>query len=74
MVVAYAFNSSTWEAEVGGSLSSKPTWSAKFPDSQDYTMKPCLKTNKQIKAKREKKERKGQVWSKYTYAVFLKEI
>jgi hypothetical protein len=26
-VVAHAFNPSTWEAEVGGFLSSKPTWS-----------------------------------------------
>jgi hypothetical protein len=28
-VVAYAFNLSTWEAEAGGFLSSRPTWSKK---------------------------------------------
>ena len=74
MVVVHAFNPSTWEAEAGGSLSSKPAWSTTFLDSQDYTMKPCLKTNKQLKAKGEIEENKGQVWSKYTYVVFLKEI
>jgi hypothetical protein len=26
-VVAYAFNPSTWEAEAGGFLSSRPAWS-----------------------------------------------
>jgi hypothetical protein len=26
-VVTYAFNSSTWEAEAGGFLSSRPAWS-----------------------------------------------
>jgi hypothetical protein len=26
-VVAHTFNPSTWEAEAGGSLSSKPAWS-----------------------------------------------
>jgi hypothetical protein len=28
-VVAHSFNPSTWEAEAGGSLSSKPAWSTK---------------------------------------------
>jgi hypothetical protein len=28
-VVAYAFNPSTWEAEAGGFLSSRPAWSTK---------------------------------------------
>ena len=27
MVVAHAFNPSTWEAEAGGFLSSRPAWS-----------------------------------------------
>jgi hypothetical protein len=27
VVVAYAFNPSTWEAEAGGFLSSRPAWS-----------------------------------------------
>jgi hypothetical protein len=28
-VVVHTFNPSTWEAEAGGSLSSRPTWSTK---------------------------------------------
>ena len=28
VVVAHAFNPSTWEAEAGGFLSSRPAWSA----------------------------------------------
>jgi hypothetical protein len=37
VVVAHAFNPSTWEAEAGGS---------EFEDSQGYTEKPCLKKAK----------------------------
>jgi hypothetical protein len=29
LVVAHAFNPSTWEAEAGGFLSSRPAWSTK---------------------------------------------
>jgi hypothetical protein len=50
-VVAHAFNPSTWEAEAGGFLNSRPTWSTEFQDSQGYIEKPCLektKTNKKI--------------------------
>jgi hypothetical protein len=42
MVVHAAFNPSTWEAEAGGSLSSRPAWSTEFQDSQSYTEKPYL--------------------------------
>ena len=48
-VVAHAFNPSTWEAEAGGFLSSRPAWSTEFEsqDSQGYTQRnPSLeKTN-----------------------------
>jgi hypothetical protein len=33
-VVAHAFNPSTWEAEAGGFLTSKPAWSTKFVPGQ----------------------------------------
>jgi hypothetical protein len=51
-VVAHAFNPTTWEAEAGRFLSSRPAWSTeRVQDSQGYTEKPCLekqnKTNKQ---------------------------
>jgi outer membrane biosynthesis protein TonB len=39
-VVAHTFNSSTWEAEAGGFLSTRPQ------DSQGYTEKPCLEKPK----------------------------
>jgi hypothetical protein len=42
VVVAHAFNPSTWEAEAGRFLSSRPAWSTEFQDSQGYTEKPCL--------------------------------
>jgi hypothetical protein len=42
-VVAHAFNPSTWEAEAGGFLSSKPAWSTEsVPGQPGYTEKPCL--------------------------------
>jgi hypothetical protein len=42
-VVMHAFNPSTWEAEAGGFLSSRPAClQSEFQDSQDYTEKPCL--------------------------------
>jgi hypothetical protein len=45
--VAHAFDPSTWEAEAGRFLSSRPAWSTEFQDSQGYTEKPCLeKKNK----------------------------
>jgi hypothetical protein len=49
-VVVHAFNPSTWEADAGRFLSSRPAWSTQH--SQGYTEKPCLEkqqTNKQTK-------------------------
>ena len=44
-----ASNSSTWEAETGGSLSLRPAWSTKGAPGQlelHRVLKPCLKNNK----------------------------
>jgi hypothetical protein len=58
-VVAHAFNPSTWEAEAGGFLSSRPAWlQSEFLDSQDYTEKSYLEKPKQKKER--KKEGKGR--------------
>ena len=48
-VMAHSFNHSTWVAEAGGFLSSKPDWSCERVSrtAQGYTEKPCLQTNKQ---------------------------
>jgi hypothetical protein len=54
--VARACNSSTWEAEAGGFLSSRPAWY--IEDSKDCTEKPCLE--KQNKTKQNKKKRKRE--------------
>ena len=40
VMVAHTFDPSTWEAEAGQSLSSRPTWFTEFRDSQGYTEKP----------------------------------
>jgi hypothetical protein len=50
-VVEHAFNPSTWEAEAGRFLSSRPAWSTQneFQDSQSYTEKPCLEKPKKKK-------------------------
>jgi hypothetical protein len=41
-VVAHTSNSSTWEAEAGRSVSSRPARTTEFQDSQGYTEKSCL--------------------------------
>jgi hypothetical protein len=53
-MVAHAFNPSTWEAEAGGPLSSRPAWSAEFQDSQGYTEKPCLRKKQKQNPRRMK--------------------
>jgi hypothetical protein len=48
-VVAHAFNPSTWEAEAGRFLSSRPAGlQSEFQDSHGFTEKPCLKKNHKI--------------------------
>jgi hypothetical protein len=43
-VVAHSFNPSTWEAEAGGFLSSRPAWSTEWvPGQPGLKEKPCLK-------------------------------
>ena len=57
LVVAHAFNPSTWEAEAGGFLSLRPVWSTKWvQDSQGYTEKPCLEKPKPNQTKTKTKE------------------
>ena len=48
-MVAHAFNPGTWEAEAGGFLSSRPTWSTEgVPGQPKATQKPCLEKKKVI--------------------------
>jgi hypothetical protein len=47
-MMVLTFNPSPWEAETGGSLSLKTTWSTEQAPGQDiqgYTEKACLENN-----------------------------
>jgi hypothetical protein len=64
-VVAHAFNPSTWEAEAGGFLSSRPAWSTKgFPGQPGLykeTLSQKKKKKKKKKKEKKKKERKKEI-------------
>ena len=56
--VAHAFNPSTWEAEAGGFMSSRPAWFTEWVPGQGYTEKPSVsekQTNKQTNKKPDRK-------------------
>jgi hypothetical protein len=59
-VVAHAFNPSTWEAEAGGFLSSRPAWSREWVPGQPGLHRETLsrKTNKQTKKQKQNKTKK----------------
>lgn len=46
-VVVHSFNLSTWEAEAGGTLSSRLGWSTEQQDSQGYKEKSCPKSQRE---------------------------
>jgi hypothetical protein len=50
-VVAHAFNPSTWEAEAGGFLSSRPAWSTKCIPGQPELYRKTLSRKKKTKTK-----------------------
>jgi hypothetical protein len=64
-VVAHAFNPSTWEAEAGGFLSSRPAWSTEQVPGQPGLHRETLsrktktnQTNKQTKNRKQKTKTK----------------
>jgi hypothetical protein len=64
-VVAHAFNPSTWEAEAGRFLSSRPAWSTEWVPGQPGLHRGFLKTtttttkkNKNKKPKKKQKRKK----------------
>jgi hypothetical protein len=64
-MVVYTFNPSTWEAEAGGFLSSRPAWSTKGVPGQPGLYRETLsqktkqnKTNKKQTNKKQKKRKK----------------
>jgi hypothetical protein len=62
-VVAHAFNLTTWKAEAGGFLSSRPAWStessrtARAIHRNPVSKKPKAKNQKTKKQKQERKEK-----------------
>jgi hypothetical protein len=56
-VVAHAFNPSTWEAEAGGFLSSRPAWSKKWVPGQPGLYKETLSRKTKKKKKKEKRKK-----------------
>jgi hypothetical protein len=54
-MVMHAFNPSTWEAEAGGFLSSRPAWSTKWVPGQPELYRETLpRKTKQNKTKQNK--------------------
>ena len=60
-VVAHAFNPSTWEAEAGRFLSSRPVWSTEWVPGQPGLHRETL-SRKKKKKKKEKKRKKYMVY------------
>jgi hypothetical protein len=55
VVVAHAFNPSSWEAEAGGFLSSRPAWSTKCVPGQPGLYRETLPQKNQTKILKNKK-------------------
>jgi hypothetical protein len=59
-VVAHAFNPSTWEAEAGGFLNSRPAWSTERVPEQPGLHREIL-SRKTKKKKKKQKRKHGNV-------------
>jgi hypothetical protein len=73
-VVVHAFNPSTWEAEAGRFLSSRPAWSTKVSSrtakaTQRNPVSKNKKTKKQKKNQKKKKKKKKK--KKYKLGVLV---
>jgi hypothetical protein len=59
MMVAHTFNPSTWEAETGGFLSSRPAWSTELvPEHPGLHSETISKTKTKTKTKKKTKQKK----------------
>jgi hypothetical protein len=56
-VVAHAFNSSTWEAEAGEFLSSRPAWSTEWVPGQPELYRETLFQKRKRKEKKKRKRK-----------------
>jgi hypothetical protein len=57
-MVAHAFNPSTQEAEAGGFLSSRPSWSTKWVPGQPWLYRETLSQNNKKQKQKQKKNKK----------------
>jgi hypothetical protein len=60
VLVAHAFNPSTWEAEAGGFLSLRPAWSTELVPGQPGLHRETL-SRKTIKKQKNKKEAQKKI-------------
>jgi hypothetical protein len=60
-VVVHAFNPSTWEAEAGEFLSSRPAWSIKWVPGQPGLYRETLSRKTKTKTKTKKKKNKSNL-------------
>jgi hypothetical protein len=69
----HAFNSSTWKAEAGGFLSSRPAWSTEGVPGQPGLHRETLSQNKQTNKQTKKPKKPNQTKTKNkkkNYAIF----
>jgi hypothetical protein len=62
-MVAHAFNPSTWEAEAGRFLSSRPAWSTEWVPRQPGLHRETLSHKNKIKNNNNNKENKESLWN-----------
>jgi hypothetical protein len=58
--VAYAFNPSTWEAEAGRFLNSRPAWSTEWVPGQPGLHRGGKKERKKKEGRKKRKERRKE--------------
>jgi hypothetical protein len=67
-VVAHTFNPSTWEAEAGGFLSSRPAWSTEWVPGQPGLYRETL-SQKTKKKKKRKKEMNMYLYKRWKHDI-----
>jgi hypothetical protein len=68
-VVTHAFDPSTWEAEAGGSLNSRPAWSTELvPGHPRLRRETFLKNKQKTKNKKQKTKKEDLLWGIHSNA------
>jgi hypothetical protein len=72
--MAHTFNPSTWEAEAGGFLSSRPAWSTKWDPGQPGLHRETLSQKRKKKKKKKKNAIEITVWGLKRWLSFLRTL